>query len=299
MKFVNAAKFYKAKILILGGDITGKMVIPVVHEDDDSWQAELVSSKIVANTKEELLKLEKDIRDAGFYPYLTTPSEVAELDADRGKVDALFTRLMCESVTRWMQIANDRLAGTGALCYISPGNDDRWAIDACITDTTVVKNPEGRVVQLTPHHEMVTLGYSNPTPWHTPREATEEELASKISSLLAEVKDMSNAIFNFHCPPINAIIDQAPRLDSTLKPVMSGGQIEMIGAGSSAVRESIEKHQPLLGLHGHIHESKGVFNLGRTICLNPGSEYGEGILRGLIFELGDKGGLKNYMFTSG
>ena len=49
----------------------------------------------------------------------------------------------------------------------------------------------------------------------------------------------------------------------------------MIHAGSTAVRASIEKHQPLVGLHGHIHESKGFVTLGRTLCLNPGSEYGK------------------------
>jgi Icc-related predicted phosphoesterase len=299
LKFVNAAKFYKAKILILGGDITGKMIVPIVQQKDGSWRSELFGNERVATSEEQIQKIEKDICNSGFYPFRTSEAEMTMLDADKSNVNALFTRLMCESVARWVEIARQRLSGTGAVCYISPGNDDRMEIDECLRSDDVVINPEMRVVQLTPHHEMISLGYTNQTPWHTPREVTEEKLEGMISLLVEQVRDMGNAIFNFHCPPAQTIIDQAPKLDATLTPVVSGGQIEMIGAGSAAVKSAIEKYQPLLGLHGHIHESKGVVKIGRTICLNPGSEYGEGILRGLIFELGDKGGIKNYMFTSG
>jgi len=299
LKFINAAKFYNAKILILGGDITGKMVVPIFRHTDGIYHSQPFGNDMTADSEEQISKLEKIIRDSGYYPYRTTEDEMTALEADRRKVDALFTRLMCESTVRWIEIANQRLKGTGAICYISPGNDDRLEIDASLTDSESVINPEGKNVRLTPHHEMITLGFTNPTPWHTPREISEEEFAAKISPLAEQIGDMANAIFNFHCPPANTLIDQAPKLDATLKPVMKGGQNEWISTGSVAVRTSIEKHQPLIGLHGHIHESKGVAKLGRTLCLNPGSEYGEGILRGVIVELGDKGGITNYMFTSG
>jgi len=65
-----------------------------------------------------------------------------------------------------------------------------------------------------------------------------------------------------------------------------------------AVREAIEKYKPLLGLHGHIHESRGVVNIGRTLCINPGSEYGEGIIRGAIVDLA-KDKVLSYQLTSG
>jgi Icc-related predicted phosphoesterase len=275
------------------------MVIQIVRQSDGTWRSQLFGSDMLANSEEEVTKLEKIIRDCGYYPYRTTEDEMTELEADRLKVDALFTRLMCESVARWVEIANQRLAGTDAVCYISPGNDDRLDIDAYLTDTKCVINPEEKRVQLTPHHEMITLGATNHTPWHTPREFSEEELAAKISALVDQVVDMPNAIFNFHCPPANTLIDAAPKLDATLRPVITGGQLQWISAGSVAVRASIEKHQPLVGLHGHIHESKGVAKIGRTLCLNPGSEYGEGILRGAVLELGDKGGIKSHVFTSG
>jgi len=72
----------------------------------------------------------------------------------------------------------------------------------------------------------------------------------------------------------------------------------MHGAGSKSVRRAIEKYQPLLGLHGHIHESQSVAKIGKTTCINPGSEYGEGVLRGCIVILGD-GKIEGYQMTRG
>ena len=70
----------------------------------------------------------------------------------------------------------------------------------------------------------------------------------------------------------------------------------MASVGSIAVRAAIEKYQPLLGLHGHIHESRSAQKIGRTLCINPGSEYGEGVLRGILLELSSKG-LEDHVFT--
>jgi Icc-related predicted phosphoesterase len=159
-------------------------------------------------------------------------------------------------------------------------------------------NPNDQVVALDDKHEMASLGYSNITPWRCPRDIPEEELSKKIEALIAQVKNMPNCIFNFHCPPYDTGIDTAPHLDQNLKPVFKAGEVEMIPVGSKSTRKAIEQHQPLLGLHGHIHESKGAFKIGRTICLNPGSEYSEGMLRGALVDLHDKG-LKNYVLTTG
>ncbi|MEM2517675.1 MAG: phosphoesterase, partial [Candidatus Bathyarchaeia archaeon] len=103
-----------------------------------------------------------------------------------------------------------------------------------------------------------------------------------------------NSIFNLHCPPINTLLDIAPKLDKDLKVSLR----ETIAAGSAAVRKAIEKYQPLLGLHGHIHESRGIEKIGRTLCINPGSEYTEGILRAIVVDLG-KDNIKNNFFISG
>lgn len=297
-KFVNAAAFYGADVLILGGDVTGKMVIPVVEEAPNRWTAEFAGGVQTLNTVQERDEMIKTIRFSGYYPYLSTPSEVEELNEDPKKVDALFTRLMGETMERWAALAEERLKPQGVKIFITPGNDDRFVIDEALAKSSYVQNPEGKVVRVDDDHEMLSSGWTNPTPWDSPRETTEEELAKKIDAMAAQIQDMSHAIFNTHCPPVNTPLDSAPKITKDLRTRTAGGQTEMISAGSVAVRNAIMKYQPLLGLHGHIHESKGACNLGRTLCVNPGSEYGEGIVRGVLITLTKKG-YKHYIFTNG
>ena len=297
-KFVNAAAFYGADVLILGGDVTGKMVIPVVEEAPNRWTAEFAGGVQILNTVQERDEMIKTIRFSGYYPYLSTPSEVEELNEDPKKVDALFTRLMGETMERWAALAEERLKPQGVKIFITPGNDDRFVIDEALAKSSYVQNPEGKVVRVDDDHEMLSSGWTNPTPWDSPRETTEEELAKKIDAMAAQIQDMSHAIFNTHCPPVNTPLDSAPKITKDLRTRTAGGQTEMISAGSVAVRNAIMKYQPLLGLHGHIHESKGACNLGRTLCVNPGSEYGEGIVRGVLITLTKKG-YKHYIFTNG
>ncbi len=297
-KFVNAAKFYDANILVLGGDITGKTVVPIVEQNDGTYTCRFLGNNMRLKTEQEVDDVMKNGHDAGYYPYMTTPKEVKEISGEREKVDALFEKLILESIDGWMRLANERLARTGVKCYISPGNDDTPAIDSHLVDTGVVFNPEQKVVKIDDDHEMITLGYTNHTPWDSPREVNESKLEAMLEEMNSQVQDMKNCIFNVHCPPINTIIDQAPALDETLRPIVKSGQVQMTSAGSLAVRKAIEKHQPLVGIHGHIHESRGTVKIGRTQCFNPGSEYTEGILRGLVLDIEDEK-VKNYLFTSG
>lgn len=297
LKFLNAGRVYKANVVILSGDITGKMIVPIIEESSGTFTVNFLGRKTM-KSREELNILEKRIRDSGYYPYRTDEKEMEELSADEGKVNELFLHVMAESVRRWVEIADERLQVTGIRCFVSPGNDDHFVVDPILNSAEYIINPEGKVVNVDDDHEIVTCAYSNITPWNSPRECTEDELAEKIQRMVSQVKDIQNCLFNFHCPPYNAHIDLAPRLDETLKPVRRGGQIEMVPVGSVAVRNAIEKYQPLLGLHGHIHESKGAEKIGRTLCLNPGSEYTEGILRGVIIDL-DKDKVGSYLFTSG
>jgi Icc-related predicted phosphoesterase len=206
---------------------------------------------------------------------------------------------MCDSVSSWIKLAEERLKSSGTKCYISPGNDDTLAIDPIIQSSSYVECPEGKVVMIDDQHEMISCGYSNMTPWNCPRDISEEELGEKIASMASQVHDMERCIFNLHCPPYNTTIDQAPKLDKDLNPsVQPGGGFEMAPVGSTAVRDAIQKHHPLLALHGHIHESKGTFKIGRTLCLNPGSEYAETILRGVLLDI-DGNRIKDFLFTSG
>jgi len=101
------------------------------------------------------------------------------------------------------------------------------------------------------------------------RECSEEELAKRIEELVSGIENMETAIFNFHAPPYASGLDEAPELSKDLD-VKYAGKV-LVPVGSTAVKEAIEKYQPLLGLHGHIHESRAVTNIGRTLCVNPGA----------------------------
>lgn len=297
-KLINAGKFYDANVLILGGDVTGKMIVPMVRMADGTVKVREGSRDRLLKSQPEIEGLKKSVSDAGNYPYVADSKEFEELTAKPELVVGLFKRLMVEGLQSWIRLADERLAGTGIKCYISPGNDDFFEIDEVLSSGKHVINPEGKVVEIDGQHEMITMGYTNRTPWNSPREVDEKVLQKKIDTMVKKVKDMRGAIFNLHVPPIGTTIDQAPKLDKNLKPVVSGGDVVMVSAGSSAVRDSIEKYQPLVGLHGHIHESRGVVRIGRTTCFNPGSEYGSGILKGVLCEL-DGDSIRSYLLTSG
>jgi len=133
---------------------------------------------------------------------------------------------------------------------------------------------------------MLSLGYSNITPWRCPRDISEEEIEEKITRLMGNVDRDSQLIYCIHVPPYDSGIDSAPELDENMKPkVGPGGQLMVMPVGSKAVRRSIEVYQPLLSLHGHIHEARGFSKIGKTMCFNPGSEYHEGILRGVLIQI--------------
>jgi Icc-related predicted phosphoesterase len=297
-KFLNSASFYKADIIILGGDITGKVITPIVEEGDGSFRCTYQGSDLILRSKVEVEDLTKKAADSGSYTHLVSRSEFEELEANPAKVTGLFRQLMVERLREWISLAEERLGKTSVKCFISPGNDDVFDVDPVLDSSSYVVNPEGRVVEIDGKHEMITLGYTNHTPWNSPREVDEDVLAQKISGMADQVREMKSAIFNIHVPPIDTLIDQAPHVDENLKVVLKAGSVEIISAGSSACRAAITKHQPMLGLHGHIHESRGIVKLGRTMCANPGSEYGEGILRGFLSDIeGDK--IKSYLLTSG
>jgi len=297
-KFLNAAKFYDANVLVLGGDITGKVLIPIIEQGDGTFSCSFEGDDLTLKNKAEVDDIVTRANNSGSYTQLMTKKEFDETAADPKNVKAAFVKAMVDRVGEWVRLAEERLAKTGVSCYISPGNDDIFDIDPVLSSSSYVLNPEGRVVSIDADHEMITLGYTNHTPWNSPREVDEDELGKMIEGMAANVKNMKSAIFNIHVPPIDTLIDKAPMVDKNLKVVVKGNQVQIISAGSSAVRKAIEAHQPLLGIHGHIHESKGVVKIGRTLCANPGSEYGEGMLRGFLAQLeGDR--IRTYLLTSG
>jgi len=299
IKFINAAKFYQANVLILGGDITGKALVPIVRQPGGaSYQATLLGQTASLESEEAIAAFERQVRQAGAYPFRTTAEEVAAMEADRGLVDRLFTRLMVESVEGWCEIAEERLRGTGVRCFIDAGNDDEREIVEVLKQCSYVEMPEGRVVMIDDEHEMVSSGFANTTPWHAPRDIPDEELGSFIETMAGQLHTPEHAVFNVHVPPYATGLDVAPLLDDNLKPMVVAGEVAMGPVGSKAVRAAIEKYQPLVSLHGHVHESRGVARIGRTTCINPGSEYGDGHLRAALVNLkGSK--LQSYQLVTG
>jgi uncharacterized protein len=302
-KFINAGKFYNVDILVLGGDITGKLIIPIISMGTGSFRATL-QSKTQTMNGEELSLFQTKLAKLGFYYSIMDDREYNYYMDHPEEVEKLYLENARQRLVTWIKLAEDRLAGTGLRCYITGGNDDHpEVLKPLLTEAVDKVIPcEERIIELDDEgHQMVSLGYSNPTPWHTPREVSEDELAIFIEGLVKGVTDFRRLIFNLHVPPKDSTIDTCPKLDTSTDPptvVTSGGEPVMFGAGSSAVRAAIERYQPLLSLHGHIHESRGEIKIGRTTCINPGSEYGEGILRGVIVTLSD-GRIESAQMTSG
>jgi uncharacterized protein len=297
-KFLNAAAFYEADVLVLGGDICGKYLIPYWANGDgyvmrsDDRTEHLAESALAAALQKQ--------RDRGGYPYKTTPDELAELELDGDALDRLFARLSAESVERWLALAAERLERTKVRCFISPGNDDPPEIDALLDASAVTENPEGRVVELGGGITMISCGVANPTPWNSPREAPEDELYSGLARLADGVPDPDRCIFNVHVPPHDTPLDVAPLLDETLKPVVRAGEVVAAHVGSTAVRRIIEERRPLLGLHGHIHESRAACRLNGSLCLNPGSEYHQGTLLGGLVQIRERRPrIDSYQLTQG
>jgi uncharacterized protein len=296
-KFLNGADVYSADVLVLGGDVAGKMMVPVIRRDG-RWEVEVFGRLRTAETEEELDVLERILRTNGFYPHRTTPDEVSDLQGDQGRVEEVFLDLMKETMARWMEMADRKLAGKPVRCYVNLGNDDPPDLAPIIDQAEHVIYPDGQVVEIDDHHHMASCGYANMTPWKCARDLPEEELSGRLEEVVSKVRDTDRCIFNFHAPPYDSTLDLAPELTEDLKPVMVGGQPNMVPVGSRAVRDSIERHQPLLGLHGHIHESRGAVNIGKTMCINPGSEYSEGLVRGVLINL-RQGRILSHQFVSG
>jgi uncharacterized protein len=298
-KWLNAAKVYDAQVLVMGGDITGKIIVPLVGNGDGFWRGEIFEEPVVAREGEELEALQKRIRTMGRYDVLLTVEEKTKVDTHPHGLDALFHRAMRESLERWVALAEERLRGSGIACYMMLGNDDHEDLADVLRGSDVVVYAEDGIVELPGGFELASFGYSTPTPWDSPRELPEEEMASRIASIVASIRDPEHAVFNFHCPPYGTHLDQAPLLDGELRPKVDAAGLKIGPVGSVAVREAIEGTKPLLGLHGHVHESPGAQKIGRTLCVNPGSEYVDGILRGAIVDLDRAKGVRRWQIVQG
>jgi Icc-related predicted phosphoesterase len=283
-KFINAAPIYRADVLVLGGDIAGKALQTIVRGTDGKWRCTFIGTEYAVEDGPELAALERLIEDHGYYPYRAEPGELDARRAD-GSLDRLFADLMVARLTAWLALADERLRPAGTPLYLMLGNDDPVELLAVLDRAPWGIHAEGKALEIDDHHQMLSWGYSNVTPWHSHREQTEEGLDRALRGMAAAVPDMARAIVNVHVPPFGTQLDEAPVLDAELRVVQQAGQVKFAPVGSTAVRSFLEETGPMLGLHGHIHESAGIRRLGRTIAINPGSDYVTGALNGALVTL--------------
>ena len=296
-KFLNAGKHYSADVLVLGGDMTGKALVPVIHDGGDRWHATLLENRSELVGEEQVAAFEDAVIRRGYYPFRTDPDELRELEHDEPRWHKLFNDKMLETVEKWMDLADERLAGTGIRAFCCPGNDDQFEVDEIIEAAKHVECGEGRVVEID-GFQMASTGWANRTPWETYREEDEPDLKTRLERVVSQVTSPpERTIFSFHCPPHGSGLDDAPELTADLRLKDAGRATKPVG--STAVREVIEQHQPALSLHGHIHEARGNTRIGRTLCVNPGSSYEQGQLLGAFIELDGKKKVKRFMLTSG
>jgi Icc-related predicted phosphoesterase len=274
---------------LLAGDLTGKAIVPIVQHDG-TYETDLLGVHRTARGDEELAALQRDIADVGYYSFVTTADEANRLAGDESGRDDLLAQLMNERVQAWLELATERLADRNVPLYLIPGNDDEFVIDEILNQPGHLPiNADGKVLEMPGGLQLLASGWSNHTPWQTPREESEEDLYARLDALAQQVREPRRAVFMIHVPPHDSGLDTAPLLDENLRPTVSAGDVLRGPVGSTAVRRIIEKYQPLLAIHGHIHESGGERRIGQTLSVNPGSEANAGILRGYIIDIGRKG----------
>jgi uncharacterized protein len=296
-KFLNSGEHYKADVVILGGDMTGKALVPIVDDGGGRWHATLLENRNELESEDAVREFEEAVQRRGYYPFRTTPEDLAALSASEEKWHALFDQHMIGTVERWMGMADERLAGKGIRVFVCPGNDDQLEIDAVVEAANTVELGEGRVVDID-GFQLASSGWANRTPWDTYREEDEPDLKKRIDEMLESVTaEPERTIYSLHCPPYATGLDDAPQLTAEMDLKDAGRST--VPVGSTAVREAIEGHQPALSLHGHIHEARGTTRLGKTLCINPGSSYEQGQLLGAVIDLDGKKKVKKFVLTSG
>lgn len=296
-KFINSAEFYQADVLILGGDIVGKAICAIV-QDGSGWRSNLFGQDHQLESEKALHEFEEKVRFNGFYPYRCTPDELQRLETDKAYVQEVFVQAMLDTKRQWIEWADARLARSGVECFAISGNDDPYEVDSVFEGSQHIHLINQRLVDF---GEWQICGYpiSNRTPWDSPREQDEDDIAADLARLCNPSKILfDRLIMNVHVPPYGIGLDFAAELTDDLRPKLVGGMESSIPVGSHAVKDFIERYQPLLGLHGHVHESKSVARIDRTLCVNPGSRYNEGSLQAAIIEI-DGSKVKSHQLVMG
>jgi len=298
-KFLNSAPIYRPDLLVYGGDIMGKLLQPVFRQDDGRFRWYPAGGRVEEFSADQLPQVERRIADQGRYSLVTTPPEWQRRQADREGLEKFCREIGKERVRGWLGLVEERLLPKKIPIVMNVGNDDTDGVLEILRHEapTNLLVPEGQVVRCGPY-EIYGCGYANMTPWHCPRDLEEPDLGQFLQRTSTEIDTPGRTILDIHAPPVNTSLDLAPELDANLKPKTVSGQMLMSHVGSPSVRALVESVQPVVSLHGHIHESMGVDRIGKTPVYNPGSVYFSGSLQGLILNLdGDR--VVDHLFVTG
>ncbi len=285
-KWISAINIYECDCLMLCGDLAGKALVPIIDYGKGYSKSGYFGREVKLKSEEEILDWEQKLRNGGVYSCRINADELEEMKKNPDIVDATMKREVVQRMREWLELLCEKIDTSRVTSIVMPGNDDPQELDEAIkefADRGIIY-PTDKIVMLE-GHELISNEYVTPTPWDTPRETNEKGMKKMLEEKIGWLKDVHNSIWNIHCPPKDTDIDVAPKLSSDLKVQSGAGGIEMVHVGSQSVRDMIAKYQPMLSLHGHIHESSGFTYIGETLCINPGSEYGEGLLRGFVVEL--------------
>lgn len=283
-KLLQVLELWEPDVLVGGGDVAGKGLLPVLDQGNGRVRVRFMGEEREMD-RAGLEEVEQRAAQLGFYPYRASAEELQRLQEDPAEADSVFERLMAERWRDWLERLEQRCASLGLPAYVIAGNDDPWSLDEItFEEREYVKGADGKVLPLLDEWTLLSCGLANETPWRCPRDTSEEELAQKLEQLAEQVGSFERVVANIHVPPYDSGLDIAPALDTSVDPprVLTG---DTAPVGSTAVAEFIRRHQPLLSLHGHIHESPGAVEIGRTRAINPGSEYAEGVLRGALITI--------------
>ena len=301
-KWLNAAGFYGADVLIIGGDLTGKVLLPIypARGRSGAWTATWKERVHRLETRAEVDELIRLARNDGAYGFVTTAEEIAEIGGSIERERAVFGRLKLEALESWLALADERLADRRTRAFVMAGNDDPPEIDELLAAARSLIDVQGQTTELAPGILMASRGESTPTPWHTPREVPDPDLGDLVRNVVRDLPAGGTTIWNLHMPPFDTGVDRAPRLDESLHVQYDGtGEPVMVPVGSHAIRDLIADRQPTVALHGHIHEGRGRYRIGTTVGFNPGSQYQDGVLQGLLLRVSAHKGIRDFAFTAG
>ncbi len=301
-KWLNAGRFYGADVLIIGGDLTGKILLPIypATNGNGAWTATWRGRQVRLETRAEVDELVRTARNVGTYGYVTTIDEVEAIRASPVLERETFSRLKLEALEEWVNLADQRLAGGSVRALVMAGNDDPPEIDDVLATARYLEDVGGSVVEIAPDMHMASVGESTPTPWQTPRELPDDDLGARVEAVAQALPREGTTIWNLHMPPRGTGIDEAPELDDDLRVRYdASGEPRMRPVGSMSIRQLILEHQPTVALHGHIHEGRGRYRLGRTVGANPGSQYQDGVLMGVLVRISATDGVRDLAFTAG